>query len=177
MTTDCHLDDQCERIIAQLDCELQWGLGAERQRQYSAALLALTSPACSGERLRTTILNYHSDHARLDALRDTAHPQHSPAWEQLQADIAAVMQKRQLAWSSDWAVDREDLLQIACIAVAESLQRFRFESRFTTWVVRVAVWSVQRAVCDRLAQKRFAYIKPLDSGEDAELVLEDHPGG
>ena len=174
MLMDNDLYNQCLATVTELDAELGWGLSEAVREQYARAVVGLVDAERLEQRMWAIVQNYHEDHQRLAILRQPNHPDHNHAWEQVKKHIANIMQKNNLAWSSDQAIDRDDLVQIACTAVADKLHTFRFESRFTTWITPVAVRSGQRTVRDSLAQKRAGRPDSLDLIESSALPTDSH---
>jgi RNA polymerase sigma-70 factor (ECF subfamily) len=137
-------------------------LSDDEQKSYISALLPLLSDDVSDTRLRQTLIAYHADHALVESLRARGHMQSEANWNAWSKQVIAILQRAGLLWSSDFAVDSEDLAQIAQMELIRSLASFRYNSRFSTWAYQVVVRGVQRHLRNARAQKRAARPESLD---------------
>lgn len=75
--------------------------------------------------------------------------------------------------------DAEDLTQEVFIKVYESISSFKGESKFSTWLYRIATTKALDLLRSRKRKKRFGFIKSIfGSGPEEEPQLRDfyHPG-
>jgi RNA polymerase sigma factor (sigma-70 family) len=149
-------------MVQQLNEELGWGLSSEEQQTYSAHIDIYLSDMYTEPRLRALIICYHQDHALVQALRDNQHGAYNEAWQIWMTQVVAIVKRAGLAWSSDAAVDLDDLVQIARVEIVRSIASFQYQSRFSTWAYRVVVQSVQRYIRDSQALKRTIHPDSLD---------------
>lgn len=154
--------DRCATMLAHLNDQLGWGLSLTTQRTYCHALHAYLPTPCSDTHLRQVICNYHLDHTTVAALMQPYYPGHDAAWTAWMGQVLAILRRAGLAWTDDQAIDAEDLAQIARMALVESLPRYHYASRFSTWAYQVIVQRVQRYVRDLHAQKRAGRPQSLD---------------
>ncbi len=75
--------------------------------------------------------------------------------------------------------DAEDIAQDVFVQVYESIHTFKEESKFSTWIYRIAVTKSLDAIRRKKRKKRFAFLQSL-YGEKAELLHDPpdfvHPG-
>lgn len=168
---DTDMATRCGTLLSMLDRAFGWQLDGQTIHRYRSALASLLPPDCSDMLLRRVIINYHSDHALLHALRDQTQPQHVEAWRSWMDQARRILQRNGLAWSSDGAVDSDDLVQVAHAELVRALPSFRYTSRFSTWAYQVIVQSVQRELRNSQAQKRAVRPDPLEAA--APVLLFD----
>lgn len=166
---------RCAATVAALDMELEWHLNAEQQRAYCAIIQRLVAEDELPARLRRIALNYHHDHALVQALADQAHARHNAAWNVWMTQVIVVLRHAGLHWSDDTAVDLDDLAQVARAELARALPQFRYASRFSTWSYQVIVQSVRRYLRDTRAQKRAGRPAPLEGALAIALGEHAHP--
>jgi RNA polymerase sigma factor (sigma-70 family) len=157
------LVDECNRT-------LRWGLGTDRLQRYTAALARYADPADDEATVRRILINYHLDHQQVESLLDTKHQLHDRDWQSWSNQAVVVLRSAGLAWSSDTALDTDDLAQIARSELARALPTFRYQSRFSSWAYRVILQAVQRYIRDSQAMKRKGQPASLD-----QLNEESHP--
>jgi RNA polymerase sigma factor (sigma-70 family) len=173
-TLSNQLRARCLARIYYLDRELQWNLSTTEAELLASHVLPYMSPESSDVRLTQTITAYVEDHELVESLRNSNHPQHSAAWELWHRQVAAILGHANLLWSRDYAIDADDLVQIACTELAQALPRFRYASRFSTWARTVIVQRIQRHVRDSMAHKRAHRPESLDSDAvDSSALLDD----
>ncbi|MEI7768335.1 MAG: sigma-70 family RNA polymerase sigma factor [Chloroflexales bacterium] len=160
-------------VIAALSAEYGWELNAEDVERYALALRSLLPDTCDETMLRRVCSYYHADHQLVDALRDSRHPRHSEQWKVWMDQVVEILRKAGLYWSSDSAVDSDDLAQVAQIALVASLQNFAYRSSFATWAHTVTVQSVRRHIRDSRAKKRAQRPESLDSSPDLDAPARD----
>jgi RNA polymerase sigma factor (sigma-70 family) len=163
--------DRCAAMVRQLNEELGWGLSSEEQQTYRDQLCTHLPDACTDPKLRAMIICYHQDHVLVQALHDSRHPAYDEAWQMWMTQVVAILKRAGLAWSSDAAVDLDDLVQIARVELVRSIASFQYQSRFSTWAYRVVVQSVQRYIRDSQALKRAVHPDSLE-----HLPEHDAPG-
>jgi RNA polymerase sigma factor (sigma-70 family) len=149
-------------MVRHLNDELKWNLSPDDQEMYCTQIGDYLTEPCSDHTLRTCIVSFHEDHALVELLRNPQHQAHNHAWTTWLSQIAAILQRAGLTWSSDPAVDRDDLIQIAQSELVRAIPTFQYHSRFSTWAYRVVVQRVQRAIRDSQAQKRASRPDSLD---------------
>lgn len=159
---------RCMAMVARLNQELDWNLTAAEQQAYMTNLLLYLPKRCSDHLLQRIVCNYHADHAQVQALRHHVYTQDDQAWRDWMRRTMHLLRKANLAWSSDVAIDDDDLAQVAYIALIRSLQQFRYLSPFVVWASRVIVFSVQRYIRDTYACKRDGHTVSLEKLEEFE---------
>jgi RNA polymerase sigma factor (sigma-70 family) len=164
---------RCLAQICRLSREVPWDLSVAEAETLASRVLPYVSADMSDIKLTQTIRAYVEDHELVDSLRYNDHPRHHEAWELWHKQVAAILGHANLLWSRDYAVDDDDLVQIACAELAQALPRFRYASRFSTWARTVVVQRIQRHVRDSMAIKRAQRPESLDSeAVDASVLLD-----
>ncbi len=102
---------------------------------------------------------------------ETAFKEIVDKWQDLVYNTAiAIVQNEQ---------DAEDLTQEVFIQVYESIQQFKGQSKFSTWLYRITVTKSLDLLRKRKTRKRFAFMKSL-FGSDNEIIQDPpdffHPG-
>jgi RNA polymerase sigma factor (sigma-70 family) len=154
---------RCMALIALLNQEQQWGLTDLQRGQYAQVLVTLVEASDSDADICFVAKHYHQEHRRISILSTPAHPEHQQTWDELRSELLAVIYKARLYWLRDQAVTLEDLVQIAYLAVVQSLPSFRFRSRFFTWLTPVVARNLQHVVRAANAQKRTAEVESLEA--------------
>jgi len=76
--------------------------------------------------------------------------------------------------------DAEDISQEVFIDVYRSVENFKGDSKFSTWIYRIAVNKSLDHLKAKKRSKRFAFVQSLFSGEDTNLSTDvphfEHPG-
>jgi len=75
--------------------------------------------------------------------------------------------------------DAEDTAQEVFIQVFESIENFKEESKFSTWVYRITVTKALDHIRKKKTKKRFAFIQSLYGKEDGAMIDPPdffHPG-
>ena len=177
MERQSDLAARCALVVAMLDDEQAWQLGAAERHAYTSALARLVPGSATADQLRQVALYYHLDHRQVQALAHTADAHHHEAWRAWVAQVLPILHHAGLAQTDDAAIDADDLAQVARAALARALPNFRYASRFSTWSRQVVVQSIQRYLRDMRALKRAA--RPLsldhDARFDAPLDAAAHP--
>jgi RNA polymerase sigma factor (sigma-70 family) len=150
------------RTVADCNAEYAWGLSEAALQTYAKAA-ALLAPEAPEAQIRTTLLNYHADHATVAALGDALHPDHEHVWGRWMRQVLGVLRSAGMAWSDDPAVEVEDLAQVARAELAAALPGYRYGSRFSSWAYRVVVQSVTRQIRRARAAKRAVYPESLEA--------------
>jgi RNA polymerase sigma factor (sigma-70 family) len=164
---------RCATILAGLNVECGWRLGAEQQHAYVRMLAGYLPIAPDDAALRTLITHYHADHELVRALRDCADPQHNAAWTAWCAHAIRIAQRHAFGAANDPLVDTDDLAQLAVEELAQALPSYRYASRFSTWAYTVITRRVQRYVRDSRAAKRAGRPVSLDApGEVGQLAID-----
>lgn len=160
----------CAAMVGQLNQELDWGLTVEQQRNYCCELETYLSEVCSRHLLRTIVCIYHQDHALVQALSDKHHDLHEESWQYWMGQVGAILKHAGLAWSTDVAVDLDDLMQTAIMAMIRSIPTFQYRSRFSTWAYQVIIRSVQRYIRYCKADKRAVIPDSLDLMVETDML-------
>lgn len=140
MTIDNELH-RWERLVAQVSAEAGWSLPAHAIQRYSSRLRNcwVSTAGIGDDDLRVAIVNYHADHAVVEALRNADHPEHGVAWLQWTEQALKILAGRYANVSTldEAAVNTEDLAQDAMRDLWQALRTFRYESRFRTWAFTI----------------------------------------
>jgi len=168
---------RCVEMIRRIDQELGWRLAESEHESYAAHLRPHIPEECTDDQLRRIALNYHADHALVEALQDRQHRQYEAAWSTWIAQVLPILRKAGLDWSSDTIFTSEDLVQIARIELVRAIPSFRYASRLSTWAHQVIVQSVQRAIRDSQALKRAIRPDSLEQLPHVDVSIGDaeHP--
>jgi RNA polymerase sigma factor (sigma-70 family) len=146
--------ERCAALVAALNAELGWGLGADEQAVHCRGLQPHIPSDPTEPQLRALVLHYHHDHALVEAMLHAEHSEHDAAWSLWMQQVIAILRNAGMGWSDDVSIDREDLAQVARTELARALPSFHYASRFSTWAHQVIVQSVRRYIRDRQALKR-----------------------
>src|SRR5215211_4091839 len=136
MLEDTNLE-RCLKLVGLLNAEHGWGLTQQLQRHYAEQVVGCCAhiAVMTDVQLRATLQYYHKDHALVEALRDSAHADHTDHWmewaRQSQRILAAKGAAAQLADQA--AVGLEDLAQEASLDLWRGLRGFSYQSSFHTW--------------------------------------------
>ena len=167
--------ERCAAMVAALNAELGWHLGADQQQTYVSALLQYLPDSASETELRRLAANYHQDHEIVHALQDRERPQHNAVWARWSEQALRILQRQGL-WSADALAEIEDLAQIALEELAHALPSFRYASRFSTWAYAVISRRAQRYLRERGAAKRSGPTESLDQREEWDELARDDEG-
>ena len=77
------------------------------------------------------------------------------------------------------AEDAEDVSQEVFIQVYESISSFKGESKFSTWLYRIAITKTTDHIRKKKRKKRFAFVQSLYGKNDGEIIEPPdffHPG-
>ena len=137
---------RCMAAVEECDAALRWGIDAAERQRYAATMTTFLADDAADDQLRDIAANYHADHATVAALRDQAALIHERLWEEWMRQVLLVLRRAGLAWSSDGAIDSDDLAQIARAELVRALPSYRYQSRFTIWASRVVVRTMRRLI-------------------------------
>jgi RNA polymerase sigma factor (sigma-70 family) len=160
--------------VEECDATLRWGIDAAERQRYAAAMTTFLAEDATDDQLRDIAANYHADHATVAALRDHTAHSHDQVWEAWMRQVLLVLRRAGLAWSSDGAIDSDDLAQIARAELVRALPSYRYQSRFNIWVSRVVVQSVRRHLRDSQRVKRAVRPESLDLLAELDAPLDPH---
>jgi RNA polymerase sigma factor (sigma-70 family) len=153
---------RCMAAVEECNAALRWGIDAAERQRYAAAMTTFLADDATDDQLRDTAANYHADHAMVAALRDHTAHSHDQLWEQWMRQVLVVLRRAGLSWSSDGAIDSDDLAQIARAELVRALPSYRYQSSFSIWAGRVVVQSVRRHLRDSQRVKRAVRPESLD---------------
>lgn len=164
-------------LLALLNDELGWGLGAATQRQYCSMIVQALPPGSAASFIRRVLVNYHADHVLVHALRHSEHAQHDAAWRAWMSQALAILRHAGLAWAADGAYDLDDLAQVALAELVRALPSYHYASRFSTWAHQVIVQSVIRYRRDQGALKRAGHPDSLEALPELDIPASqaEHP--
>jgi RNA polymerase sigma factor (sigma-70 family) len=151
---------RCTEMIASLRQELD--LTPEQAAAYVQAIATYLPDRSTDAQLLRLIQCYHLDHQEVQALGDPQHARYQVAWESWRKQVPRILRRAQLDWLADAALDLEDLTQIALTDLNESIAKYRFGSRFSTWAYTVIVRAGQHVIRERRAAKRTGQLVSLD---------------
>lgn len=158
-------------ILTLLNDELGWRLSAVAQQRYCIALAALFPSTSSVTFVRRVLVNYHTDHVQVEAMRYATHAQHDAAWHAWMPQVLAILRSAGLGWPTEAAYDLEDLAQVARAELLRALPSYRYASRFSTWAHQVIVQSVRRYRRDLGALKRAGRPQSLEALPEIEIPI------
>lgn len=171
------MTERLANLVAALNSELGWKLSEATREAYVAELGRLLPNDCSDLAIKRAIVNFHQDGDLVRSLSTHEHQQHEKAWGLWMSQVLAILRSKGLDWSTDSAVDIEDLAQVARMELARSIHGYKYESRFATWAYQVVVRSVLRQVRDSQAIKRAQRPQSLDRSPEVDVAIPDiqHP--
>jgi RNA polymerase sigma factor (sigma-70 family) len=159
----CATTEQLGELTRRLNEVEAWGLSPIQLVGYVEAIQACFSeidlPAL--DQLQTIIINYHSEHELVEALRNRSHAEHAVRWTQW-SNLALrilLMKYRYVSTSDAVAVNIDDLVQEAMSNLWLALSSFRYQSRFQTWAYTVISNCFVRAHRAAQMQKRAVALK------------------
>lgn len=162
---------RCAAAAERCSAALCWNLDAATCQRYARALAVLLDEQIADERLQAALLNYHAEHATVAALSDARQAGHERAWQQWMAQVLAILRHERMDWSSDLAIDSEDLAQIARAELVRALPSYRYQSSLSVWAYRVVVQAVSRHIRDSRRAKRAARPDSLDQMLSSQAPL------
>jgi RNA polymerase sigma factor (sigma-70 family) len=171
-------------VVQACNDEFGWDLDTDTCQQYALELESLLDEQASIEQIRTAVMHYHTEHRKVAALRDSAQADHVQAWAEWMSQVLVILRRTGLWWSSDHAIDSDDLAQIARTELVRALPSYRYQSRLEIWANRVVVQSVRRHLRDSRRSKRAvrpeslnkltADTEPVDCTPIAEQIANGH---
>jgi RNA polymerase sigma factor (sigma-70 family) len=151
-------------LVEQLNREHGWELSSHTQRRYVDQMIACCSDIASKSdvQLRAMFEYYHGDHALVEALRNSAHPEHTDRWMEWTLRAIRIITKKSRGSYSlhETATSIDDLAQEAVLDIWRGLPSFSYQSSFHTWVFAVIGHCLARQQRARQAQKRSALPPP-----------------
>jgi len=163
--------DHCAAMVAALSAELAWELQADQQQTYVSALLQHLPNAPLEAMPRRLVINYHEDHALIEALRDRANPRHEIVWEEAVGQVVRMVLHQGYGRAGEALASLEDLTQVALESLIRALPTFHYASRFSTWAYAVVGRSVMRYLRDLQAAKRHGHVESFAQHPE----LNEHP--
>jgi RNA polymerase sigma factor (sigma-70 family) len=149
-------------MVAALSAELAWELQADQQQTYVSALLQHLPNAPSKPDLRRLAMNYHQDHALVQALQDRANPRHEMVWAEAAGQVVRMVMHLGYGQAGEVLADVEELTQVAVKALIQALPTFHYVSRFSTWAYAVVGRSALRYLRELQAAKRHGRVESLE---------------
>lgn len=151
---------RCLKIVSLLNTEYGWGLTNETLRQYARKLATSFAniAGMSDVQLNVSIRYYHKDHALVEALLDTDHPEHAERWAEWTRQALSILAAKtaQTRLPDEMAVSLEDLAQEAILDLWRGLRNFSYQSSFHTWAFTVIGHCLARHYRTHQTQKRAA---------------------
>lgn len=160
---ECDIRARCEAAIEELNRACSWGLGSDASAAYLGGLLPHVAPHTCDSCLRAKIVRYHLDHDLVRSLADRDHPQHAAAWEAWVAHALRIVRSRYPDARQPPLAEAHDLAQDGLLALSQSLARFHYDSRFSTWAYAVVLRIAHRRARDLRAAKRAAEAASIES--------------
>ncbi len=169
-----------EDIVQVVSRQHQWYLSAAAARAYAHFLRTSRLDTCAFK--HTLLLNYHADHAVVQALISPEHPAHAQQWGAISQLVTTILAYLQTSPLPDRAVEPADLHQNSLIDIARGLPNFRYESRLHSWIHGITLNVSRRLHRERNAAfRRFVAVsldtipeaaEPRDQLQDAVAVHE-----
>lgn len=153
---------RCRDLVAALNETEGWRLSATQHERYAADLAGLVDPADPPDLQHRIATNYHRDHQLVAALRQAHHPDHALRWQRWMHQVRSILYHQGGDWFTDGAVDDEDLVQMALIALQRALPTYTYRSRFSVWTYSVVVRTIKRSARDRRRLRRAGQPLSLD---------------
>lgn len=162
---------RCLQLIEQLDREHGWGLAPQIQRRYVEQVITRCKPAADQDnaQLRLIFERYHKEHALIEALLDSTHPEHAEHWRRWSSQVLRIIAaKTKGSHLPDQIVSGiDDLAQEAILDIWRGLKTFSYQSSFYTWIFTVIAHCIARQYRARSTQKRAA----LPPAQSLEMLL------
>lgn len=154
-------------VINKLDHEYGWHLDEEQKHSYANALVRQVPQDYLMHRAENIVMYYHSNHELVEGLMS----EQPDAWKLVQREVSLVASFQFKNYIIDNAVSLEDLIQTGLIEISRSLQGYRYESSFRTWIYGVVIRRLRRFMRDSSASKRTATSISLSTlKEDEEPI-------
>lgn len=153
-------NQHCLALVSAQSAKLGWSLSPQAISQYTQFLAASfqEQPGMNDVLARAILLNYHSDHLQVDALRTPNHPLSNPAWEWVRGKVTLILRSKvaEHYLHDDGVGGLEDLSQTALQDIVNGLATFRYQSRLLTWIYTVVSNHLARHYRAQKAHKRLA---------------------
>lgn len=153
-------------ILSELNQQQQWQLTEAAQTHYLQQLKARLLDTYNDHLLVSILTNYHYDHQTV-AKFQAGQGFELQDWNEWYQNVCKTLAHHGLDWSSQVAINHEDLVQIALTGLLEALPSYGYRSRFKTWAYTVFLRSVQQHVRMFLVGKRKGQTLSLDQTIDA----------
>jgi len=167
------LSQRCRSCVEDLNNREEWGLYEAARVAYAVEILSRVPASSLDRQLEQVVRYYHHEHARVATLTDADHPGHATAWQWVNDEIRRVAQVKRLGWSSDRAIELDDLVQAARIEIARAIGAYHFESTLRTWLQSVTARRLLRFHRDSLAEKRAGRPESLVDAEAVTVEWDD----
>jgi RNA polymerase sigma factor (sigma-70 family) len=164
---------RCLAAVEECNATLRWGLEPAACQRYADAITPCLAAAATADQIHDVVANYHADHQAVAALRDARQSGHEQAWREWMHQALLILRRAGLAWSSDQAIDSDDLAQIARAELVRALPSYRYQSRLYIWANRVVVQIARRHLRDSRRSKRAARPDSLDQLVEIEEAPPD----
>lgn len=158
-------------MVGRLDDERGWNLGERGRTAYVDALLPHIPPDCDDAALAARVEYYRLDHEVVRALLDDRHPAYQEAWTQWVELTLRIVRSRVPRAPAHSAVEAHDLAQEGLAALGQSIPRYHYESRFSTWAYAVVMRTVYRTVRNLNAAKRTAHVESVERQTELGVIL------
>jgi RNA polymerase sigma factor (sigma-70 family) len=151
---------RCLKLATSLNAKHEWGLTDTTLCEYArkAARFVASNSAPTDMQLSAWLRYYHNDHALVEALLDSNHPEHMLRWgewtRQALRILAAKTARTRLP--DEVAASLEDLAQEAIQNLWCGLPSFSYQSSFTTWAFTIVGHCLARHYRAQQTQKRGA---------------------
>lgn len=164
---------RCRRAIEALNQREAWNLTGYQVEAYVRQIVQQASDEALTAQLEQVVRYFHQDHQLVAALRDEQSLEHRQSWDWVAYEIVRVAKIYRLDWSSDRSIENDDLIQIVRFEVARSLEKYRFESSFRTWLQRVTFRRLSRLHRDNGADKRALRPQRIEEIEEEAVEWSD----
>lgn len=157
-------------LMAELNRVYQWGLPLRLQEEYVSDIMQ--NDYISGDddqQLKDLLIDYRL----VQVLSDNQDPCYEAAWDHWMKQVIPIL-KRCSYRINDPMIDIDDMAQNARLALIQALPKFKFRSKFSTWVFQVVTYSAYRLGRDAKAEKRAQRPSPLDEVGEKYLASPDN---
>jgi RNA polymerase sigma factor (sigma-70 family) len=155
-------------LVAACNADEGWRLTQQQCEYYATELAQIAAPDLPQRMRRDIAHNYHHDHRMVAALRNAQHAEHAARWNRWMQQVRRILHYKGFARSSDRAIDDDDLVQIALLALQGALPTYAYRSTFKVWTYSVVVRTLQKQLRDSLRQRRAVRPASLD-----QLITRD----
>lgn len=161
-----------KEFVQQLSNTYEWSLSPEQCQSYLQFLH--TSEIQADDDVAAMLVNYHQDHAIVQALLDQRDRNHSVNWGQIERFVAHVLRSLHKTPITDRAVEDGDMRQLVLANIVRGLPTFRYRSRLTTWIHNIAQTTLYQEHRYRTAQRRAAVTVSIDEFEHLHQGYDQH---